>query len=293
MRHSLTILFFLLPACSFAQNFVVDNILFWDSVEWERTEVVYHYPHTEAVPWIIRRYHGERRAVREEFVRLDNRNWLYNTYDSAGAWRRRTGRMTIDTLHPQIDSILTFDPETYDEATRVDTTWRLLAEGIWEETDTAGFFWSGPYAAGKRQGRWNRWRSLTRDIQDRRSVDYENGVALLETQHNLALAGDTAAVRAALQGSWTFCRNKRAQFWWYRWRAKPDYACNDHHGSTTYFFMENGAVQACFPAGSAQMRVETGVWHLSEHLDLTIDWDDGKKTHLHVRSLIGDELIME
>lgn len=124
----LSLPFLLLRTPSPAQNLVLDNILFWDSVAWERTEVVYHYPGEEALPWIVRRYRGDHREVREEFIRLDDRNWLFNTYDD-GPWRRRTGRMTVDTLHPQIDSFITFDPETYEETTRADTTWRLLAEG--------------------------------------------------------------------------------------------------------------------------------------------------------------------
>lgn len=292
MRHSL-LLITLLPFLAPAQNLVLDQVLFWDSVEWEHTEIVYYYPHEEAVPWIIRRYFGDRRDVREELIRLDDRNWLYNAYDTAGVWRRRTGRLTIDAAHPQIDSVLTFHPDTYDEWTRVDTTWRLQADGIWEETDSAGFRWGGPYAAGKKHGRWSKLRYLTRDITDLRTVEYDRGAVIAETQHNLALAGDAGAVRAALAGSWTFCDNRRSLFWWYRWSTMPGGKCFNHHGSVAYFFLENGAIQGCFPNGFTDTTVKMGVWRLTDDLDLFIDWDDGARTRHHVRSLMGDELILE
>lgn len=290
MHLRLFLFLLLIPACSTAQNLVCDGILFWDSVDWERTDVVTYPTDKYAVTCAVRRYYGDRRDIREEFIRIDADNWLFNSYDTTGAYRYRHGRMVVDRLHPRFDTTLTFAPETYEELWHMDTTWRLQEEGFWQETDSAHFFWQGDYAHGKRQGNWAKGLELEPGIVDFRSVTFENGRAVKETQLNLALTSDTLAAKAALLGTWIFCKSRENQYVLKKWDGPhPDWCEGNHHGTFMLLFLENNRVQRCIPDGLVNM----GEWRLSPDIALSITWDDGKASRYKIRSLIGFEMLLE
>ncbi len=290
MHRRLSLFIFLLPACSLAQNLVCDGILFWDSVDWERTDVVTYPTEKYVVTCAVRRYYGDRRDIREEFIRIDADNWLFNSYDTTGAYRYRHGRMAVDRLHPRIDTSLTFDPETYEELWHLDTTWRLRAEGFWLETDTAHYLWQGEYTHGQRQGGWVKGREIAPGIVDFRSLAFENGIIVEEKQLNLALTSDTLAAKAALAGTWMFCKGRDHQYVLKKWDGpRPEWCEGNHHGTSMLFFLENGAVQRCIPDGLVKM----GAWQLSSSMELHIDWDDGSGSRDKIRSLIGFDLLLQ
>ncbi|MCC7504944.1 MAG: hypothetical protein IT259_06580 [Saprospiraceae bacterium] len=294
MPHRLFLLFALLPALLPAQPFIDDHVIFWDSADWDRTEVVYYYPQQQAVPLAIRWYYGDRRDIREEFIRIDGDRWLFNSRDTTGAWHFRRGPMRPDLEHPQIDSTLTFDPDSYGEIVQIDTNWRLIPEGYWQEADSAGFFWSGYYADGQKQGVWTKIREIRPKVYDWRSIHFSAGRPGPEKQHNLALSGDTTSIYQALYGSWVYCDDSHQLTVWRNWNGPPPRNAYAHHGSWVIWFMPDHRAQKCTPS-SYQLNylTLTGSWSLSDNGYLHFNWDNGTSESFRLRSLMDGEMLLD
>ncbi len=286
---------FFLPCHLAAQQFIADHIVFWDSVDRDKTDILYYFPQQQAVTLAVRWYYDDRHDIREEFVRIDDGQWLFNSYDTTGAWRFRRGPMRIDAEHPQIDRSLHFDPDSYEEIVQIDTSWRLVADGFWQESDTAGFYWSGAYRNGLRQGPWSKVRVLRNEVYDLRNIVYTDGRPQPEIMLNLALAGDSAAVEQALLGAWVQCGSDHQLATWLKWDGRQPQNCGTHHGSTIYWFQADHVVQQCYPSGSSlAYKTETGRWSVDGSMALILIWDEKKDMNrFPIRSLLDKELRLD
>lgn len=295
MPYRLFLFLALLPCPLAAQQYTYDHIIFWDSMDWDRTDFVYYYPQQQAVPLAVRWYYGDRRDIREEFIRIDGEHWLFNSYDTTGALQFRRGQMRIDREHPQIDSMITFDQETYEEIVQIDTSWRLKADGFWQESDADGFLWSGMYLDGLRQGPWSKVRALPHEVYDLRSITFTDGRPGPEIQLNLALGRDSTAITRALLGAWVDCGNYMQLATWRKWDGDYPDNCWAHHGSVIYWFQPDQRVQRCYPSGfGLEFRTESGRWSIDNAANLHLFWESRQESaSIPIRSLLDKELRLD
>ena len=132
--------------------------------------------------------------VSDEYLRVEDLSWMYLAYDSIEPGRLvARGLYTAPADFWVVDTILTFDPESYEEALYLRYAPASSKSGFWTEEDSLGFVWTGEYEDGERVGIWE--RSNRRDPQyDLRGYIYEDGEIDRDTLLNLALATDPEEV---------------------------------------------------------------------------------------------------
>lgn len=100
------------------------------------------------------------------------------------------------------DTVLTFDPETYEEVTQYVYWQGFTPRQTWWEYE-GPYAWSGTYTNGKRTGRWVVWQAFADEgLAQLRSQYYENDLMVRDSDFNLLHLNDSMAVRKALTGYW-------------------------------------------------------------------------------------------
>ncbi len=171
---------------------------FWGGTSWDYDRNVQQVrdPVSNRLLAVRRRFANGN--VLDEYLRVEDGNWLYLAYDSLDPARLRArGMYSAQADSWLIDTLVTFDPESYEEAYYLRIAPASVPVGFWMEEDSLGFVWTGEYEDGERAGLWE--RSNRRDPKyDLRGYIYEDGELDRDTLLNLALAPDPEEVVPAL-----------------------------------------------------------------------------------------------
>ncbi|MFN8303325.1 MAG: hypothetical protein U0U46_12580 [Saprospiraceae bacterium] len=167
---------------------------FWGSTLWDMDRAVQQLrdPLSNRLLAVRRRFANGN--VSDEYLRVEDRNWLFLAYDSIEPARLiARGLYAAPPDYWLVDTSVTFDPESYDETYYLRFAPASSKSGAWMEEDSLGFIWTGEYEDGERVGLWE--RSNRRDPQyDLRGYIYEDGEIDRDTLLNLALATDPEAI---------------------------------------------------------------------------------------------------
>lgn len=163
---------------------------FWGSTFWDYDQNVQQVrePLTNTLLSVSRRFANGNTA--QEYFRVHENAWLFQAYDSLEAGRLIARGMYV--APPDfwlVDTMVTFDPESYTQQIYVRYAPASSKTGPWLEEDSLGFVWTGEYEDGARVGLWE--RQNRRDPKyDVRGFIYEDEEIDRDTLLNLALATD-------------------------------------------------------------------------------------------------------
>ncbi len=171
---------------------------FWGSTFWDYDQNVQQVrePLNNALLAVRRRYANGNTS--QEYFRVDDRSWLFLAYDSLESGRLiARGMMVAPPDFWLVDTLLSFDPESYSQETYLRYAPASYKTGAWLEEDSLGFVWTGEYEDGERTGLWE--RQNRRDPKyDLRGFIYEDDEIDRDTLLNLALATESEEVVEAL-----------------------------------------------------------------------------------------------
>ena len=185
------------------------EILFWEGLNWQQDySSVYDFIYTEASPTpLAARQFTRSGRLQSEYLRMDDSTWSFSAYDTANAYPaeplvRGQYRQATRPADWRIDTLLQFDPNTYDPMYTVTIRKNLWRHGEWMEQEPAAQAY-GRYRDGLREGLWVEL-CQGGDGFDEFAFLYQKGIPVRDTVLNLAQSDNAERLLEALcSGPWT------------------------------------------------------------------------------------------
>jgi hypothetical protein len=189
-------LLLLLPFFSLAQeNIRRDTVpfAFWGSTFWQYSSAVDQIRSPDGQVLLAVRKYYPNGAVAEEYLRQTDTLWLYQQFDSLEHTHMLArGLYEADPEYQALDTIVTFDPNSYEKTTQLRYSRYSFKTGSWLEQDRNGYIWTGLYEDGLREGLWEKRDAF--DYTELRGYRYYGGEITGDTTLNWALSTDTARI---------------------------------------------------------------------------------------------------
>ena len=283
------IIAFLFCICSLrllsAQDVIIRDTVpfsFWGSTFWKYSNAVEQITDPQSNALISVRKYYPNNLVSEEYLRVNDTTWLYQQYDSLEPSRLLCrGLYEADPEYQAMDTIVTFDPETYEESYRLRYSRFAFKTGPWTEQDRNGYVWTGVYEDDLREGLWQKRDAY--DFTELRGYVYEGGELVKDSILNWALSSDTSIITGLLTegvapgqrggivgentpgGLWRLCAISpdvfgRGKIWQFtHLDFLPGQCSNESWGS--YFFLADRSLLFAVAGQSGLVRDE-GRWEL-------------------------------
>lgn len=189
-----------IPCSAFSQEIISRDTVpfsFWGGTFWKYSSAVEQITDPLENQLIAVRKYYPNSLVSEEYLRVNDTAWLYQQYDSLEPARLLCrGVYVSDPEYEVMDTIITFDPETYEESIQLRYSRYAFKSGPWTEQDRNGYVWTGTYEDDLREGLWQKRDAY--DFTELRGYLYEGGELLRDSVLNWALSADTATVAGLL-----------------------------------------------------------------------------------------------
>lgn len=189
-----------LSQLSSAQDAIIRDTVpfsFWGSTFWKYSNAVDQISDPLDNRLISVRKYYPNNLVAEEYLRVNDTTWLYQQYDSLEPSRLLCrGLYVADPEYQAMDTILTFDPETYEESIQLRYSRYAFKTGPWTEQDRNGYVWTGIYEDDLREGLWQKRDAY--DFTELRGYWYEGGELVRDSVLNWALSDDTTKINGLL-----------------------------------------------------------------------------------------------
>lgn len=297
------------------ENILHDTVPFnfWGSTLWQYNSAVdqIRSPADQSLV-AVRRYYPNG-AVAEEYLRLADTLWLYQQFDSLEHTRfLARGLFESDPEYQAVDTLVSFNPEDYEETVRLRYARYAFKTGPWLEQDRNGYIWTGAYEDGLREGLWQKRDAF--DFTELRGYNYFGGEITADSTLNWALSTDTARITGLLSegvvpgsrggivqentpgGLWRLCsvepdrsgRSRRYQF------RHLDYLTEQCHGQTwgSYLLKEDRSLLFYLPSDGYSLRDE-GRWELLDGNKLLLVLQKKGTLRFQMKYLADGELILE
>lgn len=304
-----------LSRLSFAQDVVVRDTVpftFWGSTFWKYSNAVDQITDPLNNSLISVRKYYPNNFVSEEYLRVDDTTWLYQQYDSIESSRLLCrGLYVADPEYQVMDTILTFDPQSYEESIQLRYSRYTFKTGPWTEQDRNGYVWTGVYEDDYREGLWQKRDAY--DFTELRGYVYESGELVRDSVLNWALSADTTTVTGLLTegvapgqrggivsentpgGFWRLCAINpdafgRGKIWQFiHLDFLPGQCSNESWGS--YLFMADRTLLFAVPGQSGLVRDE-GRWELLDGNRLLLSLKKRGDTRFQMKFLRDGEMTL-
>lgn len=298
-----------------AQNVVSRDTFpfdFWGSTFWDFEPGVQQVLEPSNNLLLAVRRHYATGNLREEYVRVCDTAWLFMAYDSLDGEHLLARGLFVASGEWRNDTVITFDPESYEESLYLRFSPVSVKSGAWFEEDSLGYIWSGEYDAGERIGLWER-RNRRDPVYDLRGYIYEDDEIDRDTLLNLALAEEPAAVVPLLcegeahghpgglvdtdtpGGLWRLCsvvgETPTRTVWTLVHADNEDKPCLMQAWGS-YFFMEDRTLIWGMPDRHGTNR-DVGHWEILEGNQLLFSLPKQGEKWFRLKYLRDGELIME
>jgi hypothetical protein len=131
---------------------------------------------------VFRRFHANQFTIAEEYLHFKNDTFLYREYSNLDHQLTASGKVAPSICCSNIDTIYTFDTETYEEKMIVNKYWNWSKEGMWK-IENADFYEYGNYKNNLKIGEWYVW---DKRIKSAKYVYFDNfGIQLFEEPKDL------------------------------------------------------------------------------------------------------------
>ena len=305
-----------IPTVIFTQENVTQDTVpfdFWGSTLWQLDNSVDQIRDPQDNSLIaVRKYYTNSR-ISEEYLRLNDTTWLFQHYDSLEPTRFvERGLYISDPEFGPVDTILNFDPTTYEEDIHVRLSRYGFKSGPWLERDENGYIWTGNYEDDLREGLWQKRDAY--DYTELRGFLYEGGDLVRDSILNWALSTDTSKIVGLLSegvvpgqrggivsentpgGFWRLCSVGpdafgKNQIWKFtHLDYLPGQCTNDSWGS--YLFLENRSLLYVVNTPNGPARDE-GRWELLDGNKLLLSLKKQGDKRLQMKFLCDGELILQ
>ena len=310
-----TVLFF--PFCLYAQETITRDTVpfdFWGSTNWSFDQTIEQIRDPMDNALIAVRKYYTNSQVAEEYLRVSDTAWLYQQYDSLDPTRMLTrGLYTADPEYEVLDTLIRFDPETYEEDIHLRYSRYSFKTGPWLEWDRNGYIWTGAYEDGNREGLWQKRDAY--DFTELRGVVYDGGEVVGDSILNWALATDQSIIAGLLcegvvpghrggivsentpGGLWRLCSINpdpfgKSQVWRFtHMDFLPGQCTNESWGS--YLFEENKTLLFAIQTENGSIRDE-GRWELLDGNKILLSLQKRGDHRFQMKYLAdGDLILME
>lgn len=305
----------LLVSSATAQEVVTRDTIpfdFWGSTFWQYNNAVDQIRDPMSNKLVAVRKFYPSNQIAEEYLRINDTTWLFQQYDSIESTRfLQRGLFVADPEYQVVDTILSFDPVTYEEDIRLRYSRYSFKTGPWLEQDRNGYIWTGMYEDDLREGLWQKRDGY--DFTELRGYVYYGGEIVRDSTLNWALSDDKEKIVGLLcegvvpgqrggivaentpGGLWRLCavspdalgKNKIWQFTHLDYL--PGQCSNDSWGS--YLFLEDRSLlfAVSTPAGPAR---DEGRWELLDGNKLLLSLKKQGDRRFQMKYLAGGELTL-
>lgn len=147
----------------------------------------------------IRKLNPDQFSIAAEYIRIKNDTFLYQEYSNPDHLLSASGKVVPSICCSSIDTVLTFDPETYEESTVINKYWDWSREGAWK-FESVGSFEYGNYKNNQKVGEWYVWDKINYYAT---YVNFDSsGNKISEAPQNLLYTGDKGTISNAMIGIW-------------------------------------------------------------------------------------------
>lgn len=307
--------FFLFVSYGFSQEVILQDTVpfdFWGSTFWQYNRSVdqIQNPRDQSI-LSVRKYYPNG-AIAEEYLRISDTLWLFQQFDSLEHTRMLArGLYVADPEYQVLDTVLTFDPESYEQIVRLRYSRYSFKTGPWLEQDRNGYVWTGMYEDGMREGLWQKRDGY--DYTELRGYLYYGGEIASDSTLNWALSSDTARIIGLLcegvvpgerggivqentpGGLWRLCsvgpdrlgRNTHWEFQHLDYASEP---CNTTSWGA-YLFKEDGTLLFLLNDSHYPLRDE-GRWELLDGNKLLLSLKKKGEKRFQMKYLAEGELIL-
>lgn len=286
---------------------------FWGSTFWDYDQNVQQVREPVSNALLAVRRHFATGSVSEEYVRVQDTAWLFLAYDSLDPGRIvGRGLYLAERDYWLTDTLISFDPESYEEQIFLRFAPASLKTGPWLEEDSLGYVWQGEYAFGERAGLWERYNR--RDpLYDLRGYIYEDDEIDRDTLLNWALASDPltlvpelcAGVAPGLRGGlveedtpgglWRLCsvvgETPTRTVWRLSHAENTETSCQAENWGC-YLFLEDRTLIWGIPDRHGTTK-EIGHWEILEGNQLLFSLPKQGEKWFRLKYLRDGELVME
>lgn len=309
------ILFLLLSKIAFPQETVTRDTVpfdFWESTTWAFDSKVDQIRNPADNALIAVRYYYANSQVAGEYLRIADTAWLYQEYDSLEPTRLlNRGLYVSDPEYQVLDTLVTFEPETYEEHVALRYARASFKTGPWLEWDRNGYIWTGTYEDGQREGLWQKRDAY--DFTELRGVVYDGGEVVGDSVLNWALANDTGKIIGLLcegvvpghrggivhentpGGLWRLCSVNpdlfgKSQIWTFtHLDYLPGQCTNESWGS--YLFLEDRSLRFAVQAEHGLV-LDEGRWELLDGNKILLSLQKRGDHRFQMKYLADGELIL-
>lgn len=166
---------------------------FWGSTFWKYNSAVDQVRDPQNNLLLAVRKYYTTGQISEEYLRVSDTSWFYQQFDSIDPTRLLVkGMYVADPEYQAMDTILTFDPSTYEESIQLRCSRYGFKTGPWLEQDRNGYLWTGIYEDDLREGLWQKRDAY--DYTELRGFVYFGGEIVRDSTLNWALSTDTSTI---------------------------------------------------------------------------------------------------
>lgn len=286
---------------------------FWGTTFWDYDDQIQQVREPLTNSLLAVRRHFLTGNVAEEYVRVQDTAWLFLAYDSLDPGRLISRGLYVAPPDYWIaDTLVSFDPESYEEQIFLRYAPASFKHGPWIEEDSFGYVWQGEYAEGERIDLWERYNR--RDpLYDLRGYIYEDDEIDRDTILNWALAphhedlvpelcaGEAPGQRGGLVeedtpgGLWRLCSvvgETPTRTVWRLAHLENEAASCQAENWGCYLFLEDRTLIWGIPDRHGTTR-ETGHWEILEGNQLLFSLPKQGEKWFRLKYLRDGELVME
>lgn len=147
----------------------------------------------------FRRFHPHTFAIAEEYIRYQKDTFLYRAYADTAHHVIAEGLVIYSNDYTITDTVVSFDPETYEEVFTITRYRNPLRSGFWR-LETPDVYESGHYQNNVKTGEW-----FVREKQGflGKYVYFgDDGRVISEEPENVVATNDIEKIKQALKGIW-------------------------------------------------------------------------------------------
>ena len=147
----------------------------------------------------FRRFHPHTFAIAEEYIRYQKDTFLYRAYADTAHHVIAEGLVIYSNDYTITDTVVSFDPETYEEVFTITRYRNPLRSGFWR-LETPDVYESGHYQNNVKTGEW-----FVREKQGflGKYVYFgDDGRVVSEEPENVVATNDVEKIKQAMEGIW-------------------------------------------------------------------------------------------
>jgi hypothetical protein len=208
-----------------------------------------------------------------EIIEISDSQYLYLSYNDSSMIQVESGILEV-TDNCIEDTIIYFEPITFEEQVIYNRRKQLVKQGFWEEKDSS-WKYRGYYKNGLRDGKWTIYGLTNNNDLDIQNWIFDNGKLLSKTLLNIITPKNQDTILHYLAQTWNIQNTINSNF------VRLERLKNDVLIIPFLIFNQNNTFDYCFSTSIGCVKTRKGTWEINNDFLLELKFDNENKSKIY------------